>query len=65
MQGRGDIIIGDDVTIDGKCSFSFAVRYAERPTLEVGDHTGIGHNVSVTVGRSVRLAITAGFQAES
>src|SRR3954451_19485790 len=33
VDGRGDILIGDDVLIDGKCHFLFAARFADRPTL--------------------------------
>lgn len=50
VQGRGDLIIGDDVLIDGKCSFTFAARYTEKPTLIIGSGTGIGHACSFTVG---------------
>ena len=53
IQGSGRIVLGDDVTVDGKCSFSFATRYSDAPTLQVGSHTGIGHNCSFTVGRSI------------
>jgi acetyltransferase-like isoleucine patch superfamily enzyme len=55
VQGRGKIIIGDDVTIDGKCSFAFAVRYSESPSLIIGDGTGIGHNCSFTVGKQITI----------
>src|SRR5262245_44505894 len=34
IQGKGDIIIGDDVLIDGKCCIAFASRYRAHPTLE-------------------------------
>ena len=44
IQGDGDIVIGDDVYLDGKCSISFAARFADRPLLQIGDHTSIGHN---------------------
>jgi len=63
IQGRGVIIVGDNVEIDGKCSFAFASRYSDRPTLTIGDNTGIGHNCSfavarsITIGRSCRIAI--------
>jgi acetyltransferase-like isoleucine patch superfamily enzyme len=63
VMGRGEIIIGDNVTVDGKCSFAFAARYSSRPTLIVGDNTGIGHNSSftvgerITIGQNCRLAI--------
>jgi acetyltransferase-like isoleucine patch superfamily enzyme len=55
VQGRGKIIIGDNVTIDGKCSFSFAVRYSETPSLIIGDGTGIGHQCSFTVGKQIAI----------
>lgn len=55
VQGRGDLIIGDDVLIDGKCSFTFAARYTQRPTLTVGDGSGIGHDCAFTVGKSITI----------
>ena len=55
IQGRGDLIIGDNVTIDGKCSFGFAARYSDHPTLLIGDNTGIGHNTSFTVGERITI----------
>src|SRR5437868_11908541 len=44
VQGRGVILLGDDVLIDGKCSFTFASSFCDDPTLIVGDHSDIGHN---------------------
>lgn len=55
VQGRGRIVLGDDVLVDGKCSFNFAVRFAEAPTLTVGSHTAIGHNCMFTVGRAITI----------
>ena len=55
MQGRGRIVIGDNVEIDGKCSFAFAARFAEQPTLQIGGNTGIGHGCSFTVGKSITI----------
>lgn len=55
VQGDGDIQLGDDVSIDGQCSFFFSGRYGERPVLRVGDRTGIGHNCSFVVGREIRI----------
>jgi acetyltransferase-like isoleucine patch superfamily enzyme len=62
VQGKGDIILGDDVTIDGKCGITFAARFADRPTLRIGDGTGIGHNTrftickAITIGRYCRIS---------
>jgi amino acid adenylation domain-containing protein len=55
VQGNGDIVIGDDVAIDGKCSFTFAARFTEHPTLSIGNRTGIGHNCMFTVGKQIRI----------
>jgi len=55
VQGRGDLLIGDDVLVDGKCSFTFAARYTERPTLTIGSGSGIGHGCSFTVGKSITI----------
>jgi acetyltransferase-like isoleucine patch superfamily enzyme len=55
VQGFGDLIIGDDVTIDGRCHFHFAMRYVDRPVLRIGDRTGIGHNCAFVVGREINI----------
>lgn len=55
VQGRGEIIIGDNVTIDGKCNFFFAARYTEMPRLIIGDHTGIGHSCAFSVGKRITI----------
>jgi acetyltransferase-like isoleucine patch superfamily enzyme len=55
IQGSGDIVLGDHVNFDGKSSITFAARFADRPTLEVGDHTGISHECSFSIGKRVRI----------
>jgi acetyltransferase-like isoleucine patch superfamily enzyme/acyl carrier protein len=55
FQGRGRLIVGNDVIVDGKCNFTFAVRYSDNPTLRIGDHVKIGHRTSFTVGRDVTI----------
>lgn len=53
IQGRGELIVGDNVRIDGKCTFSFAARFSDRPTLIIGDNSGIGHGCSFTIAKKV------------
>jgi carbonic anhydrase/acetyltransferase-like protein (isoleucine patch superfamily) len=55
VQGNGRIILGDDVVVDGKCSFTFSSRYCDDPSLEIGDHTGIGHGCVFTVGQRIKI----------
>ena len=55
IQGKGDIILGDNVEVDGKCSFSFAVRFTETPSLILGDNTGISHNCHFTIGKKITI----------
>lgn len=55
IQGKGDIIVGDDVTIEGKCGISFGARFADRPVLKIGDRTGIGHNCRFTIGKQITI----------
>src|SRR6476661_1531324 len=49
IQGRGELIVGDNVVIDGKCTISFATRFSDQPKLLIGDNTGIGHACSLTI----------------
>jgi acetyltransferase-like isoleucine patch superfamily enzyme/acyl carrier protein len=55
VGGSGKLVVGDDVLVDGKCSFAFAVRYAERPALTIGSHTIVSHGCSFTVGREITI----------
>jgi acetyltransferase-like isoleucine patch superfamily enzyme len=55
IQGRGEIIVGDDVLIDGKCGFAFAARFTDHPTLVIGDRTGLGHGCQITIGKRITI----------
>lgn len=55
VSGKGDIIIGDHVIVDGKCGFTFTQRFSERPTIEIGDYTRIHHGCSFTVGKRITI----------
>lgn len=55
IQGRGEIVLGDNVRLDGKSSITFAARFVDRPRLEVGDRTGIGHGCTFTVGKRITI----------
>ena len=55
VQGSGDIILGDNVSTDGRLAIFFAARYSSRPRLIIGDNTGIGHSCAFTVGREIRI----------
>jgi acetyltransferase-like isoleucine patch superfamily enzyme len=47
--------LGDNVMVDGKCSISFAARFSDHPTLQIGDNTGIGHGCSFTIGKLISI----------
>ena len=55
VRGSGSIIVGDDVTIDGKCSFNFAARFSPYPMLKIGSGTIIGHGCYFAVGRRITI----------
>lgn len=63
VWGKGDIVCGDNVLVDGKCCFAFAARFSERPFLKLGDNSGVGHNCvfsigkGITIGKNCRLGI--------
>lgn len=62
IQGRGELIVGDDVTVDGKCSFHFGARRAARPKLTIDSNTTIGAgcifavNKQISIGRGCLIA---------
>jgi len=55
VQGKGRIVAGDDVKIYGRISITFAVRYSEAPTLEIGDRSAIGHNCAFVIGNRITI----------
>lgn len=55
VSGRGDIILGDNVLLDGKISINFGARHSERPVLKIGNNTGINHNVVITISKAVTI----------
>ncbi|MBS0264562.1 MAG: amino acid adenylation domain-containing protein, partial [Planctomycetes bacterium] len=55
ILGKGDLVVGDDVTFGGKCSITFATRFAQNPTLSIGNRSGIGHNCMLTVGKAITI----------
>lgn len=55
VQGRGDLIVGRDVWLDGEITFTFAASFSERPTLIIGDGTGIGNRCELTVGKRITI----------
>ncbi len=60
VMGKGDIILGDNVLIDGLCTFTFASRFVDRPVLEIGDGTGIGHGCAFSVGKRITIGRNCG-----
>jgi acetyltransferase-like isoleucine patch superfamily enzyme len=55
IVGRGDLIVGDDVLLDGKINIHFAARFSDSPTLRIGDGTGIGHECKLTIGKAITI----------
>jgi len=55
IRGDGAILLGDNVTFDGKCVIAFASRFADRPTLTVGSKTGVSHNCNFAIGKSITI----------
>ncbi len=54
MEGSLDIRIGSDVTLNGITTLSGATVWGT-PTLQIGDHSYIGYQVTITVGPSIRI----------
>ncbi len=55
VQGKGDIIVGDNVEISGKFNIVFASRFSDQPTLIIGDNSGIGHGCQFVVGNKITI----------
>jgi acetyltransferase-like isoleucine patch superfamily enzyme len=62
VAGKGDIVVGDDVWLDGKITITFAARFADRPLFEIGSNTGIGNGCvfhvakRISIGRDCKLS---------
>jgi len=55
VQGRGELVIGDNVTVDGKCSFHFGSRRSPPPKLTIGSNTSIGHGSIFAVSQGISV----------
>ena len=55
IMGKGNIIVGDNVEIRGKCNFSFGARYIDRPTLKIGNNAKIGHDCTFSIGKRIEI----------
>jgi acetyltransferase-like isoleucine patch superfamily enzyme len=55
ISGNGDIIVGDNVEIDGMLYIHFGVRFKNRPTLIIGDNSGIGHDCRFVVANQIKI----------
>jgi len=53
IQGKGNIIVGNNVTISGKLLIAFGARFSDHPTLIIGDNSGIGHDCWFVVGNQI------------
>ena len=68
VEGAGVLVVGENVTLDGKSSIRFAARFTDSPTLTIGDRTGIGHGCTfviaerITIGNDCRIAAGATFR---
>ena len=55
VQGPGQIELGDDVWVDGKCSFMFAHRFSDAPTLRIGDRTKVSYGSTFVVAKEISI----------
>src|SRR4029077_4477427 len=55
VRGMGRIVAGDDVRINDRISNSFAARYSDSPTLEIGDRSTIGHDCCFVIGKHISI----------
>jgi acetyltransferase-like isoleucine patch superfamily enzyme len=55
VSGKGDIVIGDNVTIGGAISIGFAARFSDHPMLRIGDNSGVGGGCSFTIGKLIDI----------
>ncbi|MGA3372306.1 MAG: acyltransferase [Terracidiphilus sp.] len=61
VSGKGDIVIGDNVSIFGKIDINFAARFSDHPRLDIGDNTGIGGGCVFTIGKLISIGRNCNF----
>ena len=64
IMGNGDIIVGDDVLIDGKSTFTFAASIVDRPVLEIGSGSVIAHGCRFTIAKRITIGRNCGITSE-
>jgi len=55
IMGKGDIVLGENVWVDGKIAITFAARFADHPLLEAGDNTQIGDHCDFRIGKRISI----------
>ncbi len=65
VTGKGDIFVGDNVWLDGNINITFAARFSDHPTLEVGDGTAIGHGCMFTIGKLISIGKNCNFSGDT
>lgn len=53
VSGPVEIHIGDRVSFYGKVDITSTFRVCEKPQLVIKDHSGLGHNVTISVAKEV------------
>jgi acetyltransferase-like isoleucine patch superfamily enzyme len=61
ISGKGNLIVGDDVLFDGKCSITFARRISDHPRLRVGNRCGINHGCAFVVAKEISIGDDCSF----
>jgi acetyltransferase-like isoleucine patch superfamily enzyme len=64
INGKGDIVLGDNVLLDGAITIAFAARFSSHPTLEIGDNTGVGNGCRFTVGKLISIGRNCNFSGD-
>lgn len=55
ITGTGEIVIGDNVEICGKCTFFTGGNICPDSKLHIGNNTFLGFNVQISVGKHVSI----------
>ena len=55
IQGKGELLVGEDVRVRGELAITFAARFTNSPRLEIGAGTDIAHDCRIVVGKAVTI----------
>lgn len=65
IEGQGDLILGSNVWMDGRCTIIFGASFTGRPVLEIGDGSAIGNGTNFAIGKRIKIGKNCNISGET